>query len=388
MILIFSGYNQRAVIAFLRTLENNRVCNYGIVAESDHDPILKTSYKEKILYIRKEKGLDLDELCKILYQLNKWKPEEMTMIAPSTEALNRFLLKHRKMIEMYNVIIPLVDEELYIQVSDKEKFWRLCKEHGLLVPNQVGCIVRYQSPIVAKPKKYVADNGMIYTPYIIQSEVEFKLFQNRYPEQEFVYQELIYGESYYLLYFFTRDGRVQCLSQRNLAQQPNGKSIIAACLSTLHKENDIARRYADLFKEIGFKGLVMVELRKKGNDFYMIEANPRFWGPSQLFCNSGYNFFEFFLQEYGFLQDVSEKEIDFQAKYLWTGGYSGNLLEDANCVWLDGGKEIVTENIKEFLENDIYRQTDTMKIYAMEILENQKGSAINDIAYHGGVHNE
>ncbi len=32
MLVIFSGYNQRAVIAFLRVLTINRICDYVIIA--------------------------------------------------------------------------------------------------------------------------------------------------------------------------------------------------------------------------------------------------------------------------------------------------------------------------------------------------------------------
>ena len=48
MIVIFSGYNQRAVIAFLRCLTKNHIEEYVIVAASNQDTILKTKYKDKI----------------------------------------------------------------------------------------------------------------------------------------------------------------------------------------------------------------------------------------------------------------------------------------------------------------------------------------------------
>lgn len=366
MILIFSGYNQRAVIAFLRTLEENKIDNYNIVAASDRDTILKTNYKKKVLCIRKNEELDLGELCNILDQLNGFKLNEKILIAPSTEALNRFVLKHRKMLEEHNAVIPLVNEDLYIEVSDKNRFWKLCKEYDLLVPGQTENVTEYRSPIVAKPKEYISTNGMIYSPFIIQSKQQFEYFREKYPVQEFTYQELIDGESYYLLYYITQSGQINCLSQRNLAQQPNGKSIIAACLSTLHRNNGIAKQYAEMFKNIGFWGFIMVELRKRGNAFYMIEANPRFWGPSQLFCNSGYNFFEFFLQEYGYIDHIIEREINFQAKYLWTGGIVGKLLIDDNCSWLEGGRKLIRDNIGEYLKCDIYRRPDTIEIYNLE----------------------
>lgn len=201
---------------------------------------------------------------------------------------------------------------------------------------------------------------------LLQSEEEFKLFIGEYDIDDFIYQEFITGESYYLLYYFSKDGESYCFSQENIAQQPNGKSIVAACCAALHEENDIANKYNELFGKINYNGFVMVEIRKKNNEYYMIEANPRFWGPSQLFCDSGYNFFEFFLYDYGFLNKLEEREIDFCAKYFWSGGIKGKVLQDDDCVWYGDGKKKFMEQEKAFLQNDIYMKKDTMKIYEDE----------------------
>ena len=57
-IVIFSGFNQRAVVAFLRTLEMRKIDNYFILASCDSDPILNTTYQHKVFKIRKNKNLD------------------------------------------------------------------------------------------------------------------------------------------------------------------------------------------------------------------------------------------------------------------------------------------------------------------------------------------
>ena len=61
--LIFSGYNQRAVVAFCREATSLKV-PFCIIAKSEEDTILKTIYKEQVFAIRSEKLLvksDLDE---------------------------------------------------------------------------------------------------------------------------------------------------------------------------------------------------------------------------------------------------------------------------------------------------------------------------------------
>lgn len=61
MIIVFSGYNQRAVIAFLRTLENNKL-RYSIIACGEQDTIFKTSYRKAVVYIRKQTVICLDDI--------------------------------------------------------------------------------------------------------------------------------------------------------------------------------------------------------------------------------------------------------------------------------------------------------------------------------------
>lgn len=51
MILIFSGFNPRAVLAFIRTLEKNNISDYGIIANGICDRIFLTKYASKVIYV-------------------------------------------------------------------------------------------------------------------------------------------------------------------------------------------------------------------------------------------------------------------------------------------------------------------------------------------------
>lgn len=362
-ILIFSGYNQRAVIAFLRTLKKNKISNYAIIASSEQDTILHTDYADKVLYVRKNKALDLNEIKYAIELTCKHYNENKSIIIPSTEALNRFVISNKNFFEGLGCEIPLPDEELYEQISDKEKFWNLCRNNKLTVPEIINKDIEYALPIVAKPKKYFSKDRKTYSPVIITSHEDYQKFVTNYPVEDFDYQEYIDGESYYLLYYFSIKGDVYKLSQRNYIQQSGGKSIIAAACSNIHNECEIALEYEKLFCKLGYHGLVMVELRKNNDKFYMIEANPRFWGPSQLFCDAGYNFFEFFLQDYGLLSQISERSINYDAKYFWGGGMNNN---ECNYVWLGNSENEIKEKLSVFYMCDIYNRNDTRKIFEYE----------------------
>jgi len=365
MVVIFSGYNQRAVIAFLRCLKKNKIENYAIIAASEDDTILMTDYKDKVFYIRKNKELNKEEIINIIEKLTSFSNNSPLLIAPSTEALNRFLLQNRQELEEKNCIIPIPDIKLYEDISDKEAFWHICKETGLEVPQLIATPITFNAPFVAKPKRYFANDGKVYSPVIVKSEREYNKFVELYSNTDFTFQEYIDGESFYLLYYFAKDGTFYCFSQVNYAQQSGGKSIIAAECSDLHMDR-ISDSYVKLLNKLKYHGFIMIELRKSNDVYYMIEANPRFWGPSQLYLDSGVPFFEAFLHDYGILEKVPVNTIDVDKKYFWGGGVKKDILNDDNCVWLGSGKRIVGNNLTEFQRADIYNRSDTIRIFESE----------------------
>lgn len=381
MIVIFSGYNQRAVIAFLRCLRKNNIENYLIAAAGMEDSILKTAYKDKVFCVRKNKELNKGEIFGILEDIKSVYCKEKILIMPTTEALNRFMLEYRKELEERHITVPLVGKDLYEMISDKEQFYDVCKESSLLVPNVFEISEKFDTSYVAKPKKYQSRNGKNYSPFIVLTSQQHNDFISKYDRDDFMYQEYVVGESYYLLYYFSKEGKVYSFSQRNYAQQLNGKSILAAEPAHIHNEK-IADDYIKLFQNLKFFGLVMVEVRKSEKGYYMIEANPRFWGPSQLFVDAGVRFFERFLNDYdnyktiindidcgniindnNDYKNVTDDSIDYNVKYLWSGGCREELTKTQDDIWLSGGKENVYGRIEEFKLYDIYDREDTIDIF-------------------------
>jgi len=359
MIVIFSGFNQRAVIAFLRTLKSNMVDRYAIIAASENDSILDTDYRDKVYYVRKIKQLDCEEIFAVLKELSQ---KEELLIAPSTEALNRFLLDHREYLKNIGCTVPLVNKALYEQLSDKKTFYDLCNENGLRVPRKLdGEPDSWSVPFVAKPKFYFASNGKQYAPIIIKTNEDKEAFLKDVDYKEFDIQEYVSGRSIYLFYYFYADGAVMRFSQENYCQQPNGKSVLIAEASDFHN-TPIADQYEELFKKVNYRGLAMIELRKDGDNYYMIETNPRFWGPSQLCVDSGVNFFEAFLKDYGVIDAVKPANIP-GVKYMWRGGFLEEPEKSREVVWFNGGKQRYIDNKSEYIRWDIYNREDTKKIY-------------------------
>lgn len=366
LLLIFSGFNQRAVISFLRTLKKANA-PFVIVAKSQDDTIFKTEYKKKVICTRQSIPLKIEDLLNCIKQIIAIYPHKELIIAPSTEALNRFLLKHKEIFAELKCLIPLPGEPLYELISDKYSFGGLCIKNKIEVPRIYESLSEARMPFVAKPFKYFSRGDKIYSPVLILNKNDKNEFLRRYAQDEFFYQEFVSGKSLYLLYYFHRNGTIFKYSQENIVQQPDGKSIIAAKSSNFHLSLESVK-YEQLLKKINYYGMIMIEVRQYKSKNYMIEANPRFWGPSQLFVDAEKNFFEAFLHDYGVLPEA----IDFyknknQVNYFWFGGLLESYKNGKKPVFHEGNEEKFLLELHKWLKCDIYNRKDTIEIFSTEM---------------------
>jgi len=361
IIIIFSGYNDRAVISFIRTLEKNTI-KYVVIARGAEDLIFRTRYKNRVAIVRADQALTLVLLREYIAIIRGEFGGREFCIAPSTEALNRFLLKARSSLKDIGVTVPLVSENTYISVSDKKVFGMVCEKNNILIPKEYLSFLDVVYPFVAKPKEYFSQNGEVFTPFLIFDKGQKTRFAERCCLDDFYFQEYIEGKSIYLLYYFYKNGEVVKFSQENLMQQAGGGSMLAAISSSYHETGE-SSKYESLFRAIGFYGLVMVELKITSRGNYMIEANPRFWGPSQLFVDSGVNLFESFLFDYGFMKNKPGSHPSVQAKYLWFNGIQRSNENTMPPVFYDACDEELRKNPKSWLQYDVFNHPDTVDAF-------------------------
>lgn len=365
-IIIFSGYNQRAVTAFLRTLSANQIENYLILASSPQDSIFKTQYASHVYAARTNHQLDLAEITAIIRRAQEEKGFRQFLVAPSTEALNRFLLRYEETFTRLGYRSSLPSQALYEQISDKSRFCALCAGRGIRIPQEIKFPERYERAFVAKPVSYSDADGAVYSPVLICSESDYQAFVREYAQAAFYYQRYVKGQSVYLLYYFPRrdqtGNHILTFSQENLMQQPGGKSILAARPGTFHL-HPAAQQFKELFLSVGYVGFVMVEVRLSLGQYYMIEANPRFWGPSQLFVDAGYNFFEEYLWDYGFLEwQERNRAFHPDAKYFWHGGTKPSS-DGRQPAFYSGFEKTYLKDFLEYAQWDIYRREDTERLF-------------------------
>lgn len=364
-VMVVSGYNTRAVIAFCRWATLNSV-NYHVIAKSNTDPILLTNYKEKVAYITTSDQLSphfFRSWAKALCQQHGY---QRILILPSTEYLNRFLLENRSLIEDSDCIIPLVNVELYKNISDKLSFSNLCQSYGFDVPMEYPGIPE-RLPFVAKPRTYFSNRGKQLVPHLLVSQRDLKKFLDEEKETDFFFQQFVHGRSLYLLAYISRNMKYSILfSQENLLQQARGGSIILAKQSDFHL-NDIAKEYVRMLHNQNFFGLIMVEFRfdEINGTYYMIEANPRLWGPIQFIIDNNVDLFGAFLRDYEF--EISTKKISTShhsaTHYFWSGGIMKKSLP--LTYYLYSSNDFIND-FQMLRTKDIFFRKDTLNLFLKE----------------------
>jgi predicted ATP-grasp superfamily ATP-dependent carboligase len=249
--------------------------------------------------------------------------DKRPIFVPTSEYLNRFVLKHKNAISNQSWIIASVEASTYNHISDKATSFKWLSRSGMLLPS----LIDRQSPTypcVFKPKKNVV-NGASFYPIIcfdsVHNTIESHMIDYYYC------QEYVDGRSFYLCGYICKNGRFDYFWQENHLQQAAGKSMLL-CSTVSPPISNSSEILSDLYKQ-GYHGPVMIEMIESKDQFYFIEINPRFWGPLQLALDSSSSILHLFALDQGFLTDrdlhSQDRSIsglyDFQKYYSWLGGY-------------------------------------------------------------------
>lgn len=361
-VLLLSGYNPRAVIAFCRWASRREV-RFHLIASGKNDPVLLTKYADNVAIIRESKELRTADIISWVKTIKQRHGYQRLLILPSTEYFNRFMLKNRAVLENEGCILPLVEESLYTRLSDKREFTDLCQSRDINVPDEFG-VIPNETPFVAKPLHYFNSQGTPLYPHLVRNAKDYKAFIESERPEDYFYQEFVEGENHYLLANIQKDGSCMLFSQENLIQQSHGKSVILARTSQYHNSVN-AQKYINLLKGIGFWGLIMIEVRQTGpEDYVMIEANPRLWGPMQFVVDNQIDLFGTLLRDNGIAVDDHQGNPESAEYYYWSGGitaYSQPL------AFHNYSEEEFIRNIHDIRKHDIYLREDTLNIYMQEL---------------------
>lgn len=367
LVLVYSGFNTRAIIAFLRVAILRNV-SFAIIAKSDNDDIFHTDYSHNVVYTRRSLTLDVVEILSHVEIARKKLNAEDVLILPSTEYLNRILLSNKELLFNNHVSFGLCEKKLYEKLSDKETFTKLCYKNNVPIP--IGSHIPLSTfPQVAKPKAYFKGNKIGEKPRIIKSPDELKIFESNINIDDYFYQNYIGGNCVYLLFYFSRNGSYSIYSQENYIQQSKGASMILAKSSNYHNNQAIVKPYVNMFLSEKFVGLVMVEIKIQNGIPYMIEANPRLWGPSQLILDANMNLFDCFMLDNGILTEpIIEQKYQENVYYFWSGGMLETQKKNEQIRFYNYRHRDFVNNYYEIIKNEIFLKKDTINIFLKENL--------------------
>lgn len=272
--VIFSGVNDRAIYALVRTLSE---CgeNFVIVAKGRDDKILDGKYKKHVCSIRFNSNLNIKMMIYHFSCVRHLTNNSILTVIPTSEYLNKFLLENKYFFENYiKCRVPLVDKKKYSMLTNKWNSQLFFKAKGIQVPNYDRKFLKFNLPFVAKPYENIDEKKQSRYPIIIRTVKDFNFFLRNFKVDRYFFQDYIQGESYYLLTYFSRDGNVFITSQKNIAQQPGGKSILISQTDDFFK-NDVCIKTIENLKEINFFGFAMIEFICNSEGDYFIELNPR-----------------------------------------------------------------------------------------------------------------
>ena len=125
----------------------------------------------------------------------------------------------------------------------------------------------------------------------------------------------------------------------------------------------MAQRYVKMLKESGFTGLIMIEVRYAENSekYFVIEANPRLWGPMQLLVDNNVDLFGAMLRDYGFGVDLDGMSQDTPNEYyFWS---SGMVPESMPIAFHNYSEEQFRKDLPYLLKQDVFSRDDTTDLF-------------------------
>lgn len=366
LVVIFSGANERAIVAFCRSLQRDGV-DFVLIARNAQDLIYRTKLRSHLFAQRRLDALDESEFKQLLLDVKARYPHRPITIAPSAESINRLLLQMQDWLSSEGIRGIAVKAETYQLFSDKEKLLAAAAAAGLDVPEAINELSETQIPFVLKPRIEGCPHSQRLYPLLVRNIPEYVEHNGCYDPTKYFIQRYIDGQSFYYVYFRNEAG-VVALYQRNVAQQAAGKSMVAAELVGCPCV-DMDQRLKALLEHYYYVGFIMFEVMEWGGRHYIIEANPRLWGPMQLALENGFRA-SWLLQSPHVLPEMAIPlrfaGVWRKDKYLWLGGFAGQRLEEMR--FFSGARRWLLGACCSLPRYDVWFAADSLRMFFFEFL--------------------
>ena len=229
------------------------------------------------------------------------------IIFPMTDVtLTEVLLKRSDFPE--SILIPFVDYDTYMQVTDKINLFRIGKDLNLPIPtsflstdfenkeNIIDMVRKFGFPLVVKPsfskirtKKGWMNAGVHYAndEKGLRKILSYDVFQS-FP---YLIQEKIEGPGVGIFLLMKNGEVITKFSHRRIREKPPSGGVSVLCES-IEPRKDALEASVKLLAKLHWTGVAMVEFKidREKNIAKLLEINARFWGSLQLAISSGVDF--------------------------------------------------------------------------------------------------
>ncbi len=346
--LIFSGYNQRAVIALCRYFKSIEY-PFTIVACGPKDLIYKTKYADSVLLERKDRLLTTE----LFLEISKYNRTGFIYL-PTSEFLNSFVLKNTEFLKSIGIEPGMPAKDIYYRITNKWSSQELLKNQSNILIPEIYVYGDEKIPCVLRPFRNI-NNGKVLYPLICKTSNELNKNKISINCNDYFIQKYIVGQSYYFCSFLTSGGCFEGYWQENLLQQPGGKSMVFArvCENPGIKVDGLMK----IINKSGYFGPLMVEFILYKNEFYFIEINPRFWGPLQLCLEQCPQILDAYVSEWFGIEYFSDRK-ESDGFYSWYYGAKNCKSELKAYPRLEQ-----INNVEEKLfSSDVYSRLDTLAL--------------------------
>lgn len=370
LVVIFTGANERAVGAFCRSLQRDHI-DFVLITRNAQDLLYRTRLQRHLFAQRTLDALDENEFKRLLLDVKAHYPKRALTLAPSAESINRLLLGMQDWMEREGIQGITVSPAIYRLFSDKEKLLAAAVTVGLEIPAAVEQLSESQIPFVLKPRVESGAHGQRIYPLLVRNVAEYSEHAVSYDAKRYLIQRYIDGQSFYYVYF-RNDAGVVALFQRNIVQQAAGKSMVAAELVRC-PDADTNQRLRVLLEQHEYCGFIMFEVMESAGRHFLIEANPRLWGPMQLALENGFR--ASWLVQARHTPPQMTTPLRFlglwrRDKYLWLGGFVGQSRSDMR--FFVGSQRWLWKACCWLPRYDIWFSTDSLRLFFFELFRSGK----------------
>lgn len=312
---------------------------YGIASVAIGKGRLNATSNSKIVNVEVvEPNIEDDKVfCNTLVSFAKRYAGRKLLLVPCGDNYIKLLVRNQDKLRDYYEF-ECIDEDLLLQLSLKENFYKVCTEHGFAFPKTASCTFEnyktielpFDFPVIIKPSNSVAywncsfpHKKKVFVAYNKQEfdDILNAIYGSSYKDH-LILQEYIPGDDSNMRVmncYCGRDKKVKLISLGNALLEehsPEGIGSYAAIINSTDEE--LSQRMKNFLEDIGYIGFANFDMKFDSRDgqYKLFEMNLR-QGRSSFFVTAGgYNLAKWLVDDI-----IYHKEMGCTvatSKALWT----------------------------------------------------------------------